>query len=651
MRIHQYLICGLWAFSGSFSNAAPQDVTNAKNTAQSFNNHAGSVEDIQNNITNPLMTSDQMTTPDGTNFNAQLGCSANASFLEIFSAVGGSGDLTTLMIQQDTTMDGSYDRVWTPSIHVSGVCGNGIVSCDMGTWNNCQAYTWEVINNHELAFAAAPMWEMGGCYCVNNHCGSGLVINNYERVLSDLGGGAAAALGANNPYYAISNVTVSVPTISYQGQQTASCASGPANLSQYASNPNNFSADAFSTAATNNAYQLITTSSAATQDNSTYQTCEIRRNVVLDEITLNDIIDYDSGTGMVTPCGPACLQLTLGQVGDNYWSGSCAYYEHNVAFNILRPDRINQATLINAKWDDWIQVWANNQHIWNGPYGTWTGTGGVPGSCELGTSWNQNPNVDFTSALSSAGIVNFRIRVEVTGGGEGYAYAQINVDTSCQLEPDYITNSCNVYAQNPDCDLVEENVDGVLTYENYSATGLIPIEQTQTIVGSSCSVPVTRDWFVKNRTYRCKSNSNYDFTDALERQAYVTDNATTTTYQDRVKNPDNSYTVTNGSMQTLNEVVVEPCTQVCKTRRLRPANDVAHTGVVMDDRSTANTWDFFYHECDSNNACPLGTGEQVVKSCGCIDEWTEAATIMQVMRMSGGDVICTSGTPVPPQVQ
>lgn len=626
--------------------AAPSDVANAEASASGVMSKAGNAEDLQKNLTGPILTEQSLTTFDGASFDAQITCSATSGFFELFAHPQPTGDIGSIMVQQDTTMDGVYDRVWTPGVHVSGVCANGVISCDLGTWDNCIAQKWVVSGANDLALQSVPLRELGACYCTNDHCGAGLVWPNITNILTDIGGGAASALASKNPYYAISDVVISGTSVKYMGQQTAGCAAGPTTNDSYIATPGNLSSDAFATAPTNSTYDILTTGSAASQDTSTYQTCEIRRNITMNETTLNDIINYNSGSGEVTPCGPSCLKLVLGTVGDDYWAGSCTDYYHSVSFDVLQPSRIISATLKKAVWDDWIQVRANSNLIWSGPY-PWVGSGPVPGACELKTSWNQNPNIDFTSELLSGGTVDFDIRVNVSGAGEGYAYAEVEVDTACYLNPEFISDSCNAFAVDPDCDLLEEDVDGVQTFKNYSSTGLVPLEQTLTVNGAACSIPVTKDWFVKKRKYRCKSNSKWDFTKEIERNAYISENSTTVEYKDRVVDG-SSVKLSSGALSSPNEIAVPACVQVCKTKKTRMANDVAVSGLVMDKRTTNTTTDVFYHECDSSSACPLGVGETLVKGCACLNEWAEAASIMQTLRMAGGDTVCSTGIKVSP---
>lgn len=640
-------LTALAAVASSSALADPDDVAAARASADAFQQHAGSAQQIQDNLTNPLLSQESMIAVDGTDFEAQLMCHEENAFMEVFIAPSGTGDVGQINIQYDTNSDGTFDALYSAPMHASGVCANGIVSCTPGTWSHCQPFEWAADDSNNLTLEPTGLNQLGGCYCVNNHCGSGLLVNNLDTTVAAIGGGAAAAIGANNAYYAITKVFVAGPIARYFGQDTTQCgAAGPVGMTAYVDNPTALTADAAAITSTDAVYDLVATSPAATQSDVSNVSCQINRSVYMDEVTIDDIIDYNGGTGAVAPCGPNCLQLILGQIGNNYWGpASCSMYEHNVEFNVLRPDRVVSARLTQAVWDDWIQVRANSSLIWSGP-NTWTGMGNPPGSCELSNSWNQTMNVDFTSVLQAGGLVDFNIRVAVAGYGEGYAYAQVNVDTECELSDDIILDGCQAYQEDPDCSLRAETVDGVQTFQNYQGTGLSPLPSSITVTGAGCSEVVARDWWQKQRNYSCVTNSQYEFSEALERKSFIEESATPTAYSDQIIDPDTgSYVVTNGDMFLLDEVSVAACPQACKTRRPRARNDVGRSGVVSETSTSPATHDVLYHECTADNVCPLGDGEEIVRDCGCIEDFPEASAVMQLVRMAGQDVLCSSGTP------
>ena len=68
----------------------------------------------------------------------------------------------------------------------------------------------------------------------------------------------------------------------------------------------------------------------------------------------------------------------------------------------------------------------------------------------------------------------------------------------------------------------------------------------------------------------------------------------------------------------------------------------APDGVTGSKQTSATGWDYFYHACQDSNVCPAGEGEELVQGCGCLDDFPEAAVMMQTVRLGGADLVCTS---------
>jgi hypothetical protein len=291
-------------------------------------------------------------------------------------------------------------------------------------------------------------------------------------------------------------------------------------------------------------------------------------------------------------------------------------------------------------FDDWIRITADNQYVWSGPYNNWTGPK-IPGACELSTSWNQRPNVDFTDKIQKEGVVEFKVQVNVSGNGEGYAFAKIKADIMCQdRNNDVISNTCTVYQADPDCTLIEENVDGVVTYNSGAITGLTPLTQFKTISEEACQITIERPWFKKMRKYRCDVKTNTDLTKMIARSEEIKTTTTPTDYQD-VQYTKSGVISDSGTLNFGNVPTVAPCTQVCKVRKpVYP--DVALDGV---DRGVVEPshYDVSYKECSADNICPSSNGESVIQQCQCANDFGEATAIMQVMRNAGRDMICSTG--------
>ncbi|HDV6122846.1 TPA: conjugal transfer protein TraN [Pseudomonas aeruginosa] len=146
------------------------------------------------------------------------------------------------------------------------------------------------------------------------------------------------------------------------------------------------------------------------------------------------IIKYKSGPANLQSCGPGCLLLWIGQVGDNYWDGNCSIFEAKMSVTVMNPDAITSATLEYAKWDDYMQVYLGGDKVWSGPNSNFPPE--TAGKCELSTSWNANPGVDISKQFKRSGDLDFKIRVSVSGSGEGYARVKVLYDPAKAITED-----------------------------------------------------------------------------------------------------------------------------------------------------------------------------------------------------------------------
>ncbi|EMC9487476.1 conjugal transfer protein TraN [Salmonella enterica] len=609
----------------------------------------------------PVSGENNMKTYDGkTAFDGKAVCKGSSEFMRMLVQPTTNGNLKLLNIMQDTDMNGSLDITTSPGWDISVVCSNGFQTCsDANNAATCTSWAWVADpKSYQLGRKNVAMTDLGGCYCINNSCGSNLAWNNLGQILNDLGGGASQALSRANPWFTLSQIKVDGVSASFVGGDTASCSIGDSEgffgtadgkkILNYKDNYNAMKTDAESNKNTSSAYKSITTGSLNPNEQYDLKSCSVTRNVPLDEVKLNEIIAFDGGEGTVQQCGTDCLQLVMGKIGNNYWDGYCKYYEVESKFFVKKPDRIKSATLIEVQYDDWMQMWVSDKVVWNGPHGNWTDMGPVPGSCQQNTSWKQNPNLDFKQYLNKEGPVTFKLRVEVYDGGEGYARVNLKADLSCKEGKDYISNTCTAYEQDKECQLVEEAVDGVKTFTGGINTGLIPLAQTQVLQGNFCSVPVKRDWFKKNRTYRCNKKTSFNFDNIIERKAYIDKTVTPGDYKDKMFN-NGKVSYGAGELFWPDMPKVGDCINMCKTRKPKQTPDMAVSGQVDKNNKTGVIkYDNFYYECDATNKCPAEPGEEVIKACQCLNEFAEASAIMQVIRQAGQDMICSSGNPKKP---
>ena len=126
-------------------------------------------------------------------------------------------------------------------------------------------------------------------------------------------------------------------------------------------------------------------------------------------------------------------ELWVGKIGDNYLSGHCTMYSYDTSFKVLDKSKVENFVLDYAQFDDYIDVLLNNKHVYVGPYDgntLYVSNGSVVyyqngntvkrGACELDTSWKKTLDKNATNDLVN-GTNNVKIKIEVSGGGEGYA--------------------------------------------------------------------------------------------------------------------------------------------------------------------------------------------------------------------------------------
>jgi len=176
-----------------------------------------------------------------------------------------------------------------------------------------------------------------------------------------------------------------------------------------------------------------------------YKTCERvadeTRNCTLLHAYKAGIINYVSGPMNLASCGDGCLYIWIGSIGDDYWEGDCSIFEESISVDVFNPNAVKSATLEYAKWDDYLQVYINDNKVWSGPDGNFPPE--TVGSCELSTSWEVNPGVDVSGYFRKKGALKFKTRTSVTGHGEGYARIKVIFDpTKILTEDKYSPPDC-----------------------------------------------------------------------------------------------------------------------------------------------------------------------------------------------------------------
>lgn len=613
----------------------------ARTAAEASRAKSGDSEAIQRNYVTPGLSGQPITTVDASKtFTPSLACQKTATLMEVMVQPASTGDLGAVQIARDTDMDGTIDSRITLPVPVSGICANGVISCQPGSWSQCKYFRWDVDGARALKLTQVNMPELAGCYCINNSCGANLAWGNLPSLLGDLGGGMIGALTTADPRIGVAQAVIEGPTIRYVGAQSTACSSNPAlPQTAYAASPNVMAGDAFTASTGNAVFRALAASPAATGKAQQLRRCAIERQVTVAKPGMEDIISRVAG-GYSTVRSGNSVDFLLGSPGDNSLSGgSCSLIDFRMTLHVGDPGRIVGARLAQFFADDWAQVRIDGTLIGSGP-SPWTSTGLPPGGCEQKKTFYASPGFDLKPFLT-AGDHEIWLRVAVADGGEGMAQVHVEIDEGCRVTEQLI-DQCAATAADGRCRLDTETIDGVDTFRNGVKTGLLPLPQTRILGSATCPVTLTREFFLRERTYRCEIDNGTLPHPDLRRGAYIVDHSTETILADRARNSDGTFSASTRPFAFPDRGSVPVCEPICKTRAPRVNNAAAPAGVVGSQQNDPGTFDTFYHSCGTNHVCPTGPGEEIVSGCGCLDDFPEAVVMMQTVRLAGADLVCTA---------
>jgi len=663
--------------------------------------YAGSASGIKHNLTDPLTSSKPMTTFDGTKFNTQVGCEKENVALEVTIVPGETGDIDSMIIAQDLDADGTMDNTSQSPIHVSGICTNGLISCDKGTWNSCGYYRWKTNLGGVLSLEKVKLTELGGCYCINHYCGNNLVMGNLSNVLANITGGAIAKMSEATQRYSPSRFQAEGVVGRYYVNSMGDCQNPPQVNAHYKVNPQKLNTDAWDAANADKTYELITTSKAANESESAIKNCTIDRRIT----TTVDVLDI-----------PSCEQDTwyavlrsprdFDKLGDDALVEVHAYCDTSgpLQFRFRAWDgsgRSDCNAMMGADDEGYVTVTTDasdsivdgytmtrpNLHrkrCFDVPVFYSGGCTSKTGRCDFdftfyngdqlstyGVSDAEYDNNYQAISCENRVLPNDGVNCVDTPDGGSVVYARkrslnltftrphikpfIDLD-SCRIENEWIDNSCESLEIKNQCSLLAESIDGVNTIKQFTPTGLFAMPSTRSFDDGVCAMNFTRSWWQIERDYRCLSNRSFDFSEIVERVGYIEQNTNLEKREYKDQQLINGQLKEVPTIADLKMPVVDlpSCTQVCKTRKPIDNNDVGTFGLSSDLRVEETSFEFSYKECDTTAVCPVGVGEEMVSDCACLDEFGEAAAMINVLREGSRDLICTSGTeakidvPIPP---
>lgn len=633
--------------------------TTGKDAGALVKGRYGTKSTLNQNLSVPMTDSTvQMNTVDGSqSFKAALGIPSSNKFLEILIQPSGTGDLANVLVSQDLNNDNSIDHAFSLGAPVSGVCTNGFISCSPGTWLGCSSYGWQSDSTGRLSKVAVPLTQLSGCFCINSSCGSSLVWTNSSVVLNALGGGAVAAIHVENAATTITNVATEPVLITYYGQLVSTAPSAASSVPATASMPGPQAQQSYygDWSGLDEAKNNITLSQA-TDPNSLYY-----------QLT-NSIAETGAEVRKCTVARAGTIDTTIEK---SDWNTGYTYLhtEHFIDMQIWRSPDLQSYKLQLMDW------WKGTDHAralgksWHEPMddNKWHTIHEFTLPLNTATTASKLSKALFSMKIVSGngctpgsvytidGVVQgFNNRVNVGGycGGDGMQYPYLQWSYLFEYKKDAyaesVSDGCATLEADSTCNLKSEKIDGVPIMVNYAPTGLKQLSSCRNFVGDVQNFEICKPWWNKQREYICTVKpQEVDFARYKKIKDTTVLSDTTFSLTDYRQSIDGSWSSYDMGGALPKGDNYEACIPACKVRRAGQLTQTTTFGSVADNMVDNSTFTTRYLQCD-NGVCPTEPGDEIVTPCGCIDEFAQAASIMQTMRLSGGDSICSSGTAKPP---
>jgi hypothetical protein len=213
---------------------------------------------------------------------------------------------------------------------------------------------------------------------------------------------------------------------------------------------------------------------------------------------------------------------------------------------------------------------------------------------------------------------------------------------------DSSSSTCTQLEAEAKCTLLSEFVDGVATVSYGLSTGLVPLPSSKTLTGMLDSYTVWHDWWRKERSYSCTTDTR-DFSDAETRfnniQTTTTTAGTEFLYQDMQKDENGNWILSDHSSDLPTDLPSassgDSCQKACKLSSPSTDTRVTSEGTVNESQVSSSSTVYRYAEC-LTETCPSKSGETIVKDCQCINEFAESVAILESLTSAAKDVICSA---------
>ena len=553
------------------------------------------------------------------------GCSNSKEYIKLsYIPNAGTNDINKLVLEVDPYLTGTKTNVNPLPAPASGVCTNGIIACNAGTFTNCKYYKWVDTGGGIPGFQLTNnMAEIGGCYCVNKSCGSDLPFLNGLQILRDLSRGASAAMlrsVGEDTQITDSKLDNANLTITINAAKISEC-SGTAKGSTpnaQTSDPqvNNLTemSDKMTNGTNTNDYLAEAGTSATTMSENTpdSQGTDISASGFSDPATKtqwkadyqtngNNYLKLVKSANDITTSGVKELSCTIKK---NYGINSVITNKSNSGVIAGCTDdglgmRLSETNVSGTNYYD-MTVWDTNKghivgNVIDGSTGKatttyWAGlplNTTMPGS--LGRKLQQwtvkgNTYCNGTEILSSATGKSFNTDYtfpQTCGeyGVQCWTFSwEYSFDYVDDVASEGLTDGCAVLDADTTCQLKDETIDGVVTRSNYLKKGITPLPSSKIFTGQvTGSNTIWQAGWETKRTYLCKKDTppNADINDITKRadsinKSTVFDSATgDIAFTDKAKDAKGNF-VETARTDSLKVSVQSPgtCDMVCKVSKI-----------------------------------------------------------------------------------
>lgn len=560
-----------------------------------------------------------------------------------------TGDFGKLTIQQDLDGDGLLE---VNSLHgepghmVSGVCSNGMIMCQPGTYSDCVFVKWaaeasgKIVPESSITGTPTINRDLFNCYCFNNFCSrfNNTSAVNYASISSDIAGGIVSVFMGARTDLSITSVSASDTVISYFGVKAsaASTAEGfttpakpstdPAKIPvitgnspdiavQYYTDPNTLNAmatteNALMETKPNSLYSLI----RGMPNSASLMNCQKRRVMSVtqktqfcDEPKSPAILDFKETTTYFKVSYSAGFENGHNPMRRGYLTsggGNSEVMPADFPWQADNGTQITAAVLSSMQYMHAVSVPIVENCINTGH------------DCDF---FGDNCDFWHTCKVSKYYSQCERVYDE---------FLEFENNGCASLEADEAAGKCR---------LQNETWDARPAVTNFTPTGFAMAETSEEIAGTTKVYGVSRPWWTIDRTYTCSSNRDTSYDSYLN------------SIRDQVKQVQDS-AVTPATVD-----LSARCQQACKTK-VPVSNTLVRTLSVESELKTSgsvknNSWDYYVKVCepDATNSlkCPIdeNQNEVIVKDCQCLSEYGTVAAGFEALKTAGDDAICSSRAP------